>query len=86
MPRYRLGSNVVDAIQFTGSNPDEIMRLAADYSSFAGDDVVSISVPEGQIVLEVGDWLTRDAWGDLFPCPDDAFLRGAKPVTGERDD
>lgn len=80
--RYRKRPVVVDAIQWTGSNDDEIRAFIGGATHYFGADWRNVEDPqrffvirtrEGDMMLEQGNWLIRGVRGELYPCRQDVF-------------
>lgn len=77
--KYKKKPVVIDAIQFTGNNNDDIIE-------FLGDDrqkitwswdkkVILIPTLEGVVGCSLGNWIIRGVNGELYPCRDDIFRK-----------
>jgi hypothetical protein len=82
MSRYRKKPVVIEAVQWTGENRQEVWRLfdgtrggyIADSQSFGqvpGD--LYIRTLEGTMHAEVGDWIIRGVADEVYPCKPDVF-------------
>ena len=77
--RYRKKPIVIEAIQWTGDNPDEIL----DWSGLhAGQLWVAIETLEGTMKADIGDWIIKGVQGEFYPCKPDIFEATCKPITG----
>jgi hypothetical protein len=62
--QYRRKSAEVDAIQFDGTNRDEVVRFAGLAAKVTGrTSIVMLKTSDGWVQLLAGDWVTRDADG-----------------------
>lgn len=72
MARYRKKPVVIEAMQYTGGNHDEI-------DTFMGrgehDELNRrfISTLEGRMLVSPGDWVIRGVQGELYPCKPEIF-------------
>ena len=74
MAKFRKKPVVVEAIQFTGLNQDEIGHfsgLAAQRIGRTGELV--IKTLEGVMKVDVGDWVIKGVKGEFYPCKPDVF-------------
>ena len=85
--RFRKKPVVIEAMQFTGENHDEILGWA---TRFRLDDPVKRSVTgiyvdtlEGAMAVSVGDWVIRGVAGEFYPCKPDIFEQTYEPVAEE---
>ena len=89
MKSYQAQPVNVQAIQFDGSNQDEIMDFMDGHdgpegvSFFMGDEIFNSS-RDGMIVGGVGDYVIKDSDGDIFLCGSDAFKRIYDEVSDEQ--
>lgn len=65
MPRYRLKSVEVDAVQWTGGNVIEIAEFSREAVFVDADGLMTVA----GVSVGVGDWLMRDGFGLLTGCP-----------------
>lgn len=82
MPKFRKKPVVIEAVQFTGKNTDEILKFVnigddrvAFVSSYGldGYDKLTIKTLEGRMLAESGDWIIRGVKGEFYPCKPDIF-------------
>lgn len=75
MAQYRKKPVVIDAIQWTGGNRQDV-------ADFCGEDVLTtiqdfkpfqIGTLEGQHTASVNDWIIRGVNGEHYPCKPDIF-------------
>ncbi len=69
--KYRKRPVVIEAVQFTGTNHEEVQRF--DDSLVAKFHEVPIQTLEGLMVAKKGDWIIRGVNGELYPCKPDIF-------------
>lgn len=82
MGKYKSQSGTIEAVQFTGNN-------ALAVSAFAGKGFMRIpytrndyriETPEGEIEVQKGDYVIKDARGDIRLCKPDTFEAAYKAV------
>ena len=79
--KYRKKPVIIDAVQWNGTNQDEIVILNKDSGrdlmfedDFIEDKpVVLIKTLEGEMRADKGDWIIRGVNGELYPCKPDIF-------------
>ena len=82
---YRKKPVVIQAVQWTGANVDDVAALAGD--AWPGEvapnppaDSLVIATLEGEMRCEVGDWLIRGVKGEFYPCKPDIFEATYEPA------
>lgn len=91
MRRFRKKPVVVDAMQWTGKNVDEVVKFALGSIKVlmpcfnAGGIIVTrntayIETPEGTMHASPGDWIIRGVKGEFYPCKPDIFDATYEPV------
>ncbi len=74
--KFRKRPVVVDAVQFTGDNWDELSQHFGDFEVDSvwvdGDNLVLVTL-EGEMTAKVGDWIVRGVRGEFYPCKPDIF-------------
>lgn len=71
--KFRKKPVVIDAVQWTGENRDEIFQFAGR-SAFWGDVTgMVIKTLEGEHKASEGDWIIRGVHGEHYPCKPDIF-------------
>lgn len=73
MKKYRKKPVVIEAVQFTGNNVDEILEFAKD--SFNNPSTSEIVIPtlEGNMIASIGDYIIKGVNGEFYPCKPDIF-------------
>ncbi len=96
MSKYRKKPVVIEAVQWSGKNIDEIKAFCV-YSIYekifmtAGADLpnehpstlewkLSIRTLEGDMVANKGDWVIKGVSGEFYPCKPDIFEKTYEPV------
>jgi hypothetical protein len=95
MPKFRKKPVVVEAVQFTGDNHDEVRSFARGvykktvYHALdigGWDNIFIIETLEGRHMAEPGDWIVKGAKGEFYPCKPDIFEQTYEPVDDAPDD
>lgn len=87
--RFRKKPVVIEAVQWTGKNLDEIRSFSGVKASIYGpgpgtdDDILLIDTLEGQTQASVGDWIIKGIKGEFYPCKPDIFSATYESVDGE---
>jgi hypothetical protein len=80
--RFRKKPVVIDAVQWTGENVDEVnafcgegglTRLRPELNDGSESHRVWIKTPEGTMAADVGDWIIKGVKGEFYPCKPDIF-------------
>lgn len=74
MARFRKKPVVIEAIQYTGRNLEEIVlwsKAPEIIEEFTGG--LEIHTLEGVMRADVGDWIIRGVKGEFYPCKPDIF-------------
>lgn len=93
MSKFRKKPVVVEAVQFTGNNAYEILRLMPKdkkstlvVSSSPGRNgrlsrtSLHVMTLEGLMKVSPGDWVIRGVAGELYPCKPDIFAATYEPA------
>lgn len=86
MANYRKKPVIVQAIEWTGANIDEVIAFAFD-GHLPSDDIhvgdgvgytpalgtLDIPTLEGTMTALPGDWIIRGVKGEVYPCKPDIF-------------
>lgn len=77
--KYRKKPVVIEAIQWTGENADEVQAFLRNGREHAADgwvkgSYVEIGTMEGLMVASIGDWIIRGVKGEHYPCKPDVFV------------
>ena len=85
MNRFRKKPIVIEAVQFTGKNANEILSWA---TRFRLDDPVEeglsgnliINTLEGAMTAPPGWWVIKGVEGEFYPCKPEIFAATYEPV------
>ncbi len=86
MARFRKKPVVIEAVQWTGTNVNEILDFCltrADVRVPNGDTttrIIIISTLEGEMRADPKDWIIRGVKGEFYPCKPDIFEATYEPV------
>lgn len=76
MPKFRKKPVVIEAVQWTGDNIEEIDQLAdkADVPTILHKNgMLYIRTLEGTMEGSMGDWIIKGVQGEMYPCKPDVF-------------
>jgi hypothetical protein len=76
--RYRKKPVVIEAVQYDGSNAEEVAQWIDDCSgefspAHTWGDEFRISTLEGELHVSPGDYVIRGVQGEFYPCKPDIF-------------
>jgi hypothetical protein len=72
--KYRKKPLVIEAMQFTGDNHDDIAKFAGLAVRVVGrESALYIKTPEGSMKVSPGDWVIQGVAGEFYPCKPDIF-------------
>lgn len=82
---------VIDAIQWTGDNVDEILEFVNHYdirvSSYESEggqkEDLFINTLEGSMHASEGDWIIKGVHDEFYPCKPDIFEETYEPEDDE---
>jgi hypothetical protein len=82
MKKYRKKPVVIEAIQWTGDNVDEIKEVCEFHSYISPEDenTLIIKTLEGNMKCEKGSWIIKGVQGEYYPCKDDIFKQTYEEV------
>ena len=76
--KFRKKPVVIDAVQWTGTNFDEIYgftkgsKRVVFISAVNENDLIVVTL-EGDMTANVGDWIIKGVKGEVYPCKPDIF-------------
>ena len=74
MPKFRKKPVVIEAVQWTGENIDELRAFTGvSFSISFENGRIPIQTLEGEITADVGDWIIKGVKGEFYPCKPDIF-------------
>lgn len=86
MPFYETKPCIIEAVQFTGENYEEIFAFAGNCASKKIiNDVpcLAIETLEGTMIAGEGAYIIRGTQGEYYPCVPEAFAKKYKLAEGE---
>lgn len=82
--KFRKKPVVLEAIQWTGRNLDEIRNfMKPNYPGHGTEghpDCLTIHTLEGTHRADVGDWIIKGVKNEFYPCKPDIFEQTYEPV------
>ncbi len=80
--RFRKKPVVIEAIQWTGDNAQEVREFMreASYGWNPGSHAWVIVTLEGNMSALPGDWIIKGVKGEFYPCKPDIFAATYEPV------
>jgi hypothetical protein len=83
MKHYRKKPIVVEVIQWTGENYNEIRKFAKDTCIHRCNnkrELVRITTLEGLMEVKIGDYIIKGVNGEFYPCKENIFLKTYEEV------
>lgn len=71
---YRKRPVVIQAVQFTGDNQEEVNIFTKETSKWKMDGSMSIATLEGEMRVDKGAYIIKGVQGEFYPCKEDIFL------------
>lgn len=84
MSKFRKKPVVIEAIQWTGSNYEEIAAFMFGFVSLQREGY-SLVIPtlEGDHRADAGDWIIKGVKGEFYPCKPNIFQLTYDPIVEE---
>lgn len=81
--QYRKKPIVIDAVQYNGSNRNEIFDFCGKscHNGNTDSSLIIIHTLEGNMVLSINDYLIKGVKGEFYPCKPDIFEMTYERVT-----
>lgn len=73
MKKYRKKPVIIEAVQFTGNNVDEILEFAKNSFNNPSTNEMMIPTLEGNMIASIGDYIIKGVNGEFYPCKPDIF-------------
>lgn len=84
MPKFRKKPVGIEAVQWNGSNLDEIIGFTGlhpsaakwireEYAKVVAEKGLKIFTLEGPLNATIGDWIIKGVSGEFYPCKPDIF-------------
>lgn len=71
--KYRKKPVVIEALQYTGDNADEIIKFTKGLVQVGVGKSLIIPTLEGDHIASVGDYIIKGVNGEFYPCKPDIF-------------
>ena len=71
MAKYR--RKEVEAVQWTGDNFAALANLIMHDAHGTDDGKIIIPTPNGDMVVDIGDWVVKGDYGEILPIKPDVF-------------
>ncbi len=72
--QYRKKPVVIEAVQWTGDNTDEIKNFIGNNFCYATINNIIIKTLEGEIEASKDDYIIKGVHGEFYPCKPDIFM------------
>ena len=82
--KYRKKPLCIDAIEWTGTNIDDLDQFMDHKAYSIIDDQLYIETIEGTLQASKGDYVIRGIKGEYYPCKPDIFLETYEPVDNDK--
>jgi hypothetical protein len=79
MKLYRKKPVIVEAVQFTGNNHDEIFAFLG-YNPIHNQSTIHIRTLEGTMSCCTNDYVIKGVQGEFYPCKPDIFKQTYEEV------
>lgn len=73
MKKYRKKPVVIEAVQWTGENDEEMDLFGVPYCEIDELGYMTIETLEGYLAAEAGDYIIKGVKGEYYPCKPDIF-------------
>lgn len=81
MPFFTKKPVTIEAVQWIGSNPSEILEFCQGSASYDRNySEMTIYTLEGKHIASLGDWIIRGVKGEHYPCKPDIFAATYDPA------
>ena len=75
---------VVEAVQWTGKNWDELVEWCPYGLSSVRTDIINVDTLEGSMFCNIGDYIIKGVAGEYYPCKAEIFKKTYEIVTEGR--
>ena len=73
--KYRKKPVVIDAMQYTGKNKQEMLEFAKNnaWPETCSSAIIITTIDRNNARIDIGDWLLKGVKGEFYPCKPDIF-------------
>lgn len=82
MPHFRKKPVVIEAVQWTGKNFEEVRAFYPSAITHVNLGTVSVRTLEGTMNAAKGDWIIKGVKGEFYPCKPDIFEATYEQLSG----
>ena len=83
MAKFRKKPVVIEAMQWNGSNSQEIAKFFGEAVYGEWIDTIPIVTLEGTMEASLGDWIIKGVNGEFYPCKPSIFEKTYESVDSE---
>lgn len=82
MPKFRKKPVVIEAVQWTGNNREEMEKFIPNtiLAKKNTEEELAIGTLEGVMTASKNDWIIKGVHGEYYPCKPDIFEKTYEPV------
>lgn len=80
MAKFRKKPVVIEAMQWTGENVDDVLAFMAPGGWVGGRGEIEVETIEGIMTAKTGDWIIKGVKGEFYPCKPDIFAATYEPA------
>ena len=82
MPKFRKKPVVIEAVQWTGDNREEMEKFIPNtiLAKKNAEEELAIGTLEGVMTASKNDWIIKGVHGEYYPCKPDIFEKTYEPV------
>jgi len=82
MPKFRKKPVVVEAVQWTGNNREEMEKFIPNtiLAKKNAEEELAIGTLEGVMTASKNDWIIKGVHGEYYPCKPDIFEKTYEQV------
>jgi len=82
MPKFRKKPVVIEAVQWTGNNHEEMEKFIPNtiLAKKNAEEELAIGTLEGVMTASKNDWIIKGVHGEYYPCKPDIFEKTYEQV------
>ena len=84
MSKYRSKLIEIDAIEWDGTNEDSIYKFVKDRYYISVDGALMLLTKEGDVKVNIGDFIVKEFNEDFFVCSSDLFYKKYEVILQEK--